>query len=275
MQQLSGYTLVDAHVHIHPCFDLNRLILIALQNFRKEAERAGIESPFDSFLFLTECAGIDRFAELQDMVGKKRPEDNFTTELTKESSTLRIITEGGQRLFVVSGRQIVTAEKLEILAVGLNREYPDGVPLYEALVELEKEESCLKILPWGVGKWLGKRGGLLAESIGSWKGCILFLGDNGNRPSLWPKSKLFQGVAGKCLYDLPGSDPFPFPGQEKKVGTSGFFFPATLQGDRPFSSLIAQISRSPEKAVPFVTQEDTATAVRNQIAIQIKKRFLA
>ncbi len=272
MQRLAEYSLVDAHVHIHPCFDLNRLVLIALQNFRKEAERAGIDAAFHSFLFLTESAGVDRFAELRDMVGKNSGKYNWRAELTEEKTTLCVVTEGGQRLFVVSGRQIVTAEKLEVLAAGLERDVPDGVPLHDILLELD-EESCLKILPWGVGKWFGKRGELLSALVDSWDGGNLFLGDNGNRPSLWPKSELFQKGEKRGWYDLPGSDPFPFAGQEKKVGSSGFLFPASVQPEKPFASLAAQICRSPEKIVPFINRERTITALQNQVAIQLKKRL--
>ena len=81
--------------------------------------------------------------------------DDFIASATSERSTIRISTGGGQQIYIVAGRQIVTAENLEILALGYNEDYPDGRPLNYALKDLE-ESGCLRVLPWGPASGLVK-----------------------------------------------------------------------------------------------------------------------
>ncbi len=272
MSILPSYTIVDAHVHIHPHFDLNRLFLIALQNFRGVLCSRQIYESFTSFLLLAESAGVHRFTELKGFVGNKETNHSFIVEETEEPYSLRIITEGGQRLFVVSGRQIVTAEKLEVLALGFDGDYADGNPLRQVVCDLMATD-CLWLLPWGAGKWSGSRGRLLKDFIELWGDEPLFLGDNGNRPKFWHKPAAFFSATGKSIYDLPGSDPLPFAEQEKKAGSSGFIAPFTIDEQRPFASLATQIKNQVRDVEPYVGLASSQDFIKHQLAMQLKKRL--
>ena len=48
--------LVDAHVHIYDCFDLETFLDSALENFKAEAARCGQEDSLTAILLLTETA---------------------------------------------------------------------------------------------------------------------------------------------------------------------------------------------------------------------------
>lgn len=52
----------------------------------------------------------------------------------------------------MAGRQIVTAEKLEVLALGTDLDIDDGRPIREVL-SLVTENGGLPVIPWGAGKW--------------------------------------------------------------------------------------------------------------------------
>ncbi|PIE59837.1 MAG: hypothetical protein CSA32_02080 [Desulfobulbus propionicus] len=259
--------IADAHVHIHDHFSLSGLFLISLQNFRRHlpAQQAAASS---FFLLLTESAGMNRFVELRD---SRRQYSDFIVQKTGEKSTLRVETLGGQSLFVVAGRQIVTKEKLEVLALGYGEEYPDGKPLEVTVKELEASD-CLRVLPWGAGKWLGNRGRIIDALIKDWPDENLYLGDNSNRPSFWPLPPIFQKARKKRICNLPGSDPLPFPEQEKKAGSFGFKLPGTIDNRLPFASLKQSLTKAPETIVPFGLPETCTTFIKHQVAMQLVKR---
>lgn len=265
------HILVDAHVHIHEHFDLNRLFLISLQNFRKALNQFKIFEPFECFLLLTESSGVNRFTALEETAGRENGAHDFSVERTAESGTLKVTTGGGQHLFVVNGRQIVTSEKLEILALGLPEDYPDGRPLHYVIEDLAAS-SCLRVLPWGAGKWLGNRGKIVSSLVATWESGPLFLGDNGNRPAFWPLPKVFDRGREKEIYNLPGSDPLPFPEAEKKAGNNGFMIRGQVDPESPFESLMSAVLSSPHSVIPFGTPESFIPFIKNQISMQLFKR---
>lgn len=270
MDTPAAHIMVDAHVHIHEHFELNRLFLISLQNFRKALNRNQIYEPFESFLLLTESAGTSQFERLAEMIDVDSSDD-FSASATSEPVTIRITTGGGQQLYIVKGRQIVTAENLEILALGYDEDYPDGRPLHYTLKDLE-ESGCLRVLPWGAGKWLGKRGKIIESLVSSWDGGSLFLGDNGNRPKFWPLPAVFAQAASKGIYNLPGSDPLPFSGLEKKAGSFGFMLRGQIKSETPFQSLASHVVGRPHSVTQFGNAECLRPFIQNQISMQIVKR---
>jgi len=205
------------------------------------------------------------------MIETENDDRDFTVSATKESSTVCITTGGGQHLYVVAGKQIVTSEKLEVLALGYHDNYPDGRSLSYVLEDLNTSR-CLRVLPWGAGKWLGRRGQIIESLISSWNNDQLFLGDNGNRPSFWPLPGLFGQAYKKNIHNLPGSDPLPFTGQEKKVGSFGFFLRGHVEHEKPFGSLINQVTSAADPVITFGAPESFTPFVKNQISMQIVKR---
>lgn len=267
MQSPAPLILVDAHVHIHDRFSLSRLVLISLQNFRTVLNRYRIRERFEAVLLLSESEGVDRFRQLSGLIGEDTEAD-FQVSRTDEPTSLRIETSGGQYLTVIAGRQIVTAERLEVLALGYHDGYPDGRPLAYVLQDLE-ESGCLRVLPWGAGKWLGRRKAIVAHLISTWSGGPIYVGDNGNRPKFWPLPALFNEARARGIYNLPGSDPLPFDGQEKKAGGNGFLLRGELAADTPFQSLRALLQAHPERIIPFGNQEKPIPFFKHQIAMQL------
>ncbi len=272
MKALPCYNVVDAHVHIHPDFELNRLVLIGLQNFRSALHNKQIYEPFNAFMLLTESEGVHCFAQLRALVGSSGSEHDFTVSATAEECSLRITTHGGQHLFVVNGRQIVTAEKLEVLALGLNDDYADGNPLCQVVEDLAPT-GCLQVIPWGAGKWLGKRGRLLEDFVDNCDYRGLFLGDNGNRPKFWHKPDIFTNAEKREIFNLPGSDPLPFDDLEKRAGSSGFVIKSAVDENTPFTSLAAHIREQPADVKPYVDCTSLQNFLKYQLAMQLKNRF--
>ena len=61
---------VDAHVHIHKCFNLDEFLMAAAENFRKQATQCPDVLQPRFVLCLTESSGVDYFDQLVKEAGK-------------------------------------------------------------------------------------------------------------------------------------------------------------------------------------------------------------
>jgi hypothetical protein len=260
--------LVDAHVHIHNKYDISSFLNACLQNFLGVRQQLKLEPPFAYFLLLTESQDVHYFEKLQN--NKSCQDFQFTT--VEKDKTICATIEENEHLYIVCGRQIVTKEKLEILALGYQGDYPDGQTLYETLQELKKK-NCMIVLPWGVGKWFGTRGKIIRETITTWNEGNIFLGDNGNRPKSWPLSSIFAEAAQKRIFNLPGSDPLPLVQHERRAGSFGFMLSADLDRATPFASLYEHLSVASQQPVVYGNLSMCKDFVKNQIYMQINKRL--
>jgi hypothetical protein len=252
-----AFALVDAHVHFHPCFDLQTFLDGALRNFRnarKAAEGTG-------YLLLTESAGAHWFQRWRDGLNAG---GGWRFELTPEDESLLAVSGTGERLVLVAGRQIVTRERLEVLALGRDLELPDGLPLVETL-ERVRESEALPVLPWGFGKWWGRRGAVVAETLGH--DGELFLGDNGGR--LGPEPALFRQARKLGIRLLPGSDPLPFARHAGLAGSYGFVLPHAVDTDRPAATLLRRIRESGQPRA-FGRRAGLPRFLRDQVGMQLR-----
>ena len=266
-----SWIIGDGHVHLHQIHPLEAILTAALANFRSAERSLSLEGPVARFLLLTESHGVDEFAQLAGMTGQQRLLPGLTVAQTGEPGTLRITAADGQTLHVVAGRQIVTRERLEVLALGHAGPYPDGLPVNQMLEELEGA-TCLRILPWGAGKWLGRRGQIVEEILGRSHSTSLFLGDNANRPAFWPLPAVFAAAAARGIRNLPGSDPLPFRGQQRKAGAFGFYLPGSIAEDLPFGSMYNLLCAPEAKPTPYGRLEGLFPFFHHQIAMQLGKK---
>ncbi|HEX3130500.1 MAG TPA: hypothetical protein VH394_24395 [Thermoanaerobaculia bacterium] len=245
--------LVDSHVHFHACYDLPTFLDGALCNFRKAG--AGI-----GYLLLTESAGAHWFRRWRD--GLKTKAWGF--EPTMEEESLRAVNGAGEKLVLVAGRQIVTRERLEVLALGKDLELPDGLPIREVLEQV-RESGALPVLPWGFGKWWGRRGAVVAETLE--RDGELFLGDNGGR--LGPEPALFRRARKLGIRVLPGSDPLPFARHAGLAGSYGFILPHAVDWDRPAEMLLRRIRESGQPRA-FGRRAGLPRFLRDQVGMQLR-----
>ena len=207
------HILIDAHVHLHrPSRALEDLELAA-RNFAWADQHATV-----AVVMLAERAGYDVFSQLAAKLPEAGPD-----ALWYESESVNLL--------VVAGRQIVTKEGLEILGLGTHRPIPDGLGAHGVLCRLRNSDA-LAVLPWGVGKWLGKRGRLVDELIEEAPAGQLFLGDNGGRPAWWSVPQF-----SKKMRVLAGSDPLPLPGSTAEIGRFGSRVTGALDESRPVAHL--------------------------------------
>ncbi|WP_372574058.1 hypothetical protein [Ruegeria jejuensis] len=254
---------VDGHVHIHPDFPISRVLDSACRNMglAVSPERA------TGVLLLTEMAGVDRFGALPDHAG------DWSIIACAEAMSVVARRDDGSRLFIVAGRQIVTAEGLEVLANGTVQALPDGLPLTEVMAAV-RDLGALAVLPWGVGKWTGGRGRImkaLAARPPASDG--FFLADSGVRLTGTPRPGILAQGEANGWRVLTGSDPLPLRNQAAAAGRYGFVAECALDPDRPFHSLAAwlrALERSPDC---YGALRGLGGFVAHQTAMQIRKRL--
>jgi hypothetical protein len=244
----------DAHVHIHDCFDLDRLFASALER------AADLGGPL--LLLLSESEGDDYFERFRQMAecdpgeagqvaGEALPSAlsglNVRIRLTAEPHSLILDRESGSNagVYFVAGRQKVSAERIEVLALCLDPEDPlrseeDGALSTELLVRRTLDAGAAAVLPWGFGKWIGSRGAKVADLTRSEDLCRhprFFLGDIAHRCWPWPTPRVFR--SGTRV--LPGTDPLPLSGLENSVARYGFCVEGSWDPVRPVNSLLGAL----------------------------------
>jgi hypothetical protein len=269
--------VVDAHVHIHACYELEELLDNAHMNLSR-APRTGAarNTPGDQALFLlmTECARDDYFGALYE-ASRTAPSagpglGRWSMLPTEERISLRAASDA-RHLFIIAGRQVACREGLEVLVLGTRRRFRDGLPIREVLAETAAL-GVPRVIPWGPGKWLFRRGRLLNELVRDFRSPTLFLGDEGGRPAFWGYPAHFGEAARLGVRDLPGTDPLPFPHDVDKVGRMGFRLELDLDPARPAASLMSVLTSQGARLERFAALESPLRFVRNQIGMQLRKR---
>ena len=235
------HLLVDAHVHLHDCFDLSRFLEAARRNFEQQRQQS-LQQPAVGVLLLTEVQGVQAFAELTGKQSQLNQQlKDWQAVPTKEDYSLRFVHSSGQVILVMAGRQVVTQEKIELLTLVTDEVVPDGLSL-EKSIEGAIAADSIMVFPWGAGKWIGKRGQIVRDCLAQ-KSDVLFVGDNGGRPSFWPLPAFSQGHRA-----LPGTDPLPLTDEVERPGSYGFIVEAPAdwaqKTDKPGEAL-KQLLRSP------------------------------
>ena len=251
--------LVDAHVHLYPTFDRDSFLRSAISHARS----AGAEYPW---LLFTETARDHAFRGLSDA-----PPSGWHVDPQADEQTLTLHAADGGKVRITAGRQVQTGEGLELLALGSDEPIADGTPLAKAMM-LAVEHGALPVVPWGFGKWSGRRGKFLAEFLSGGQGSGVFLGDNGGRPWFWPDPEPFKAVAATGRRVLPGSDPLPFKSHEGRAGSYGLIVELPTDPALSFATLAAAFADSSFPVRPFGARAGSLRFVRDQVAMQIVKR---
>jgi hypothetical protein len=184
---------------------------------------------------------------------------------------LRVVRDADTALWLVAGRQIATRENLEVLALGTTEHFPDGEPIHVS-IEASDRLAAMTALPWGFGKWWGQRGRRIGELMRASRVKPLFLGDNGGRLAMSARPALL-GEGEKLGHQvLPGTDPLPFAGQERRVGSFGIVLKNWDAGDRPLQRFVDRLAEERNSPQEFGRLTGVVSFVKLQIGMQLRKR---
>jgi hypothetical protein len=264
--------LVDGHVHVHECFDVARFLDAAADNFGAVAAGLGGTLDPQGILMLTEAKG----ARVFESWSSRAPVSHGSWRIDRTSETDALVAQRGRedRLLLVAGRQIVTAERLEVLALATTAPFVEGRPLRAALDDV-REAGGLPVLPWGFGKWSFSRGELVRRVVAEEDPGSFFLGDNGGRPGWGRRPPEFAMAERRAIRILPGSDPLPLACHVRRAGSFGFALERPENVDRPASWLRERLASPSARPVPYGRGEKLLPFLRNQVLMQARKRGIA
>ena len=195
---------------------------------------------------------------------------------TNEPGSVSFLNDDtSERLDIIFGNQIITAEGLEVLSYGHVSAIPARAALTET-IDAAMQQQALVILPWGFGKWLGKRGHYLTDqtdklSLSGKAFETCFLGDSGARLSMTQPPPILAKAAQMGMRDLPGSDPMPFTSNYRKLGTRGFSVSLPMDHTQPLACIKKALAQSDAQPQLFGQGETLAGFIYNQSRMQIRK----
>ena len=220
--------IVDSHVHIYPEFDVSLALRSGISNLK------ALSPSSVPILCITRTPREDTISKLRD--GRLGVPGFQVVEAYPAS--LKIESQAGEILYVVCGRQYATAEKIEVLGIGLDNDDDQKLSLGERVAEIQAT-GALAVIPWSLGKWWGSRGRFLKTFLKT-DLAELTLGDIPLRVSGAPVG---AGVK-SALPVLRGSDPLPFSGEERRIGSFANLFEGEFDPKSPVSSIVGKLGRN-------------------------------
>ena len=113
--------IIDGHVHIYDCYDLDKFFDSAIKNLDKSYSSINpVNNNFQRILLLTESKDNDYFSQFKknDNLGRQ---SEYRFGDTEEDCSI-ILSKNNQPLCcLIAGRPIVTKEKLEVLSLASNQ----------------------------------------------------------------------------------------------------------------------------------------------------------
>jgi len=243
----------DTHVHCYDFENLPSLLDSAVKNLRHFVPNADAQ-----LLFFTD-GYVDRtWLKLQELLKSTAKAGDWSFAFNEETQFIEAQKDDGvYKVLLAPARQVNTAGRLEMLLLGCDEELEDKQPANE-LIDKYGEKYVL-VSPWGVGKWLGKRGRVLVDIINHSQKPFA-LGDNGGRPFFWPvphfniikKMLLGQkeeyGGIKKTIPIINGSDPLPVSAEFSRVGSYGVEFEVI---ELSLESVLNELRSKPQNAKNF------------------------
>ncbi|HDQ41857.1 MAG TPA: hypothetical protein ENN39_12645 [Desulfonatronum sp.] len=222
--------IADTHVHIYPEYDVALLLECACRNLDQTARQNGLPSSgnMQRVLFLTESSGCDWFAA----AGQGRLPTGWTAKAAPLPLCLTLGHERSGLVHCVPGRQMATKERLEILGLAMREVVPDGLSVHETLDKVQ-QAGGVPVLPWALGKWLFSRSRIVRDLVLSSPPDRFLIGDSAMRPSFSPWPSLMRLARTRGFGLVPGSDPLPLPGEERRAGGYALFSTTAFDPERP------------------------------------------
>ncbi len=267
----SSMVFVDGHVHIHTCFNIENFFYSAANNFRNTRKKYGANLNSYNILLLTETSSANYFEQLFDLADtNSQPYNSLSVHRTNENNSLLVKLKNEESLFLVAGRQIVTSERLEVLALCTEQRFKDAEPIID-VIDNVKKLGALAVIPWGFGKWLGRRGKIVEKLINNYNNRSFYLGDNSGRAAFLPMPGYLTIGKEKGITILPGSDPLPFNSEFWRPGSFGFGISGKISPENPAADFKRLLNKQNNSIKSFGKLERPVRFFRNQIAMQFMK----
>jgi hypothetical protein len=258
--------LLDAHGHFYSCFDAARFLDHTAKNFAAVAATVGVGDTPPGHLVIAATARGDGLADLRERCDAGRA-GAWRIVPTAERESVRAIARSGAEVVLLAGRQVVTAEGVEVLTMLRDVAVPDGAALGETIAAARAAGATV-VLPWGLGKWWFGRGRLVRQAATAHTRQGVFLGDSANRARGLREPAAMRLGRGRGVRVLSGTDPLPLTGAESVAGRYGSVVEATFDPARPAAALRGALE---DGAVPraFGERRSAAGCLVSQVRLRV------
>ena len=203
--------IIDSHIHVYPCYDLDHAFSTLISRMD------GIAADAVKVACLTERYDCDFYDDLS--VGSVQLNSRFSVQEDPHEACLWIQPhDGGGSLALLPGRQIVSSENIEVIALAHRDRIADGQPAAR-IVETVLNNNGVPMLSWSPGKWWFGRGNVVASLFERFSPASIVIGDTGLRPLGWGTPWLMRTARTRGFRVLAGSDPLPVIGEERYFGS--------------------------------------------------------
>ena len=266
---MSVRCLVDAHTHLYSCFDIQVGLDSAARHFEAARRRLSLPPETAGVLLLARARDEPAFDTVSARLERAENQRWRVVSPTESESARLVRTSDQATLFLIQGFQVRTRSGLEVLALASTASVPDGDELAPTVHSVQ---SCgaITVIPWGVGKWFGRRGRQVRQVLGVPTRVPLFVGDNSGRPSLMAEPQLFSTARSLGIYVLPGSDPLPVAGQERTIGRYGLLLDG-FESSEPTGSVRDRLMALRDQPVAFGNRESLLRSVVLQTRMQVRR----
>jgi hypothetical protein len=257
---------VDAHVHFHRRRFVEPTLDAAAKNF------SGLTPPASPLLGMLLLAESTRERVFERLDFSKAPGRWLFRPVPGEPQSVTARRED-QEIVIVCGRQIRCANGLEVLALGTTARFPEGRGPVETIAQV-RHDGAVPVFPWGFGKWLGRARGVVSDLFSGSPPHTFFAGDNGGRLQVLDLPRPLKVASRHGFRVLPGTDPFPFGSDYRRVGSFGFladFVPDPIHPWRSFQRWLEDNGGTPE---PYGHALGVLRFAYNQAWIQVRNRVL-
>jgi len=208
--------IIDGHVHLYENFDFSFAFRTSLRNFINSQRTTKNRHDAIKVWMMTERHDCEIFSRLdnKDIAGYK-------IDKTKEpeSRVVRDADTGEPLFYILAGRQIVTKENLEVCALATLYRCGHRELSTADTIQSIYENGGIAALNWAPGKWFGARGKIVQNMLDAHLPSKLFISDTTMRPRFWPVPRLMKFATKRGFKLICGSDPLPFSGEEKLLGS--------------------------------------------------------
>lgn len=264
--------LVDSHVHIHQCYNLDEFFNNTFTNFSKFSKIIGNGKEWLGVLFFTEIKGVNYFKKLVEDTYKYIDNSKFTIQNTSEENSLILKNNFEQKIVIIAGKQIIAKSNIEVLALCTTKDIEQQQSLLKTVHAIKNNDGIV-VLPWGVGKWTGKRKKIISNFLNEYSNESFFLGDNSGRPTFWNDPDIFEIGNNTNHFVLPGTDALALPSEINKTASYGFYLSTKVDLNKPTHSIKNALLNLDKQPQSFGNLENPIKFFVNQLKLQINKHF--
>lgn len=248
-------TILDTHVHLYPCYDVAKFFEHTWSNLERLLPGA------TKVIVLTERASERYFerAYISKTLG------GGTLSETEEPVSLILDLSRHRSLIIISGKQYLSSEGIEVLALGARTALPDRQPIRELIIGIQTTDA-IPVVPWSFGKWTFQRKEIVTQLIKD-TSLDFVIGDIFGRPLMCGADIFNSSNLEGSRMVIFGTDPLPMRGEEVRSGSLCTTFRTTIDEKKPFASLKTLIKH--EVPCSAGVHQSFATALIRQLQLRL------